>query len=176
MARRTTTVTGLMIKPSTLTEGKTLTDSDSGRTFFLNAAGGFTVTLPRPRGGINFTFICKASPTTAYIIASNGASNVISGQVFVADTNAEDDSSVQAPGVNNVTFVADYAKVGDVIEMTSDGTYWYLRGFCGLQQAITMLNDSASPSASPSISVSASPSASLSRSPSVSPSISPSAS
>lgn len=166
---RTTAVKNLMVKPSILTESKTLTDSDSGRTFFLNAVGGFTITLPSPRGGVNFKFVVKTTPTTNYTIVSKGTTDVIGGQVITSDIyGTERQGSVQTPGVAYVRIIAGRAKVGDSIDMVSDGTYWYANGYCGLYDAIQFVEQSASPSISPSVSVSRSPSVSVSISPSAS--------
>ncbi len=165
---RTTELKNLIIKPSILTEARTLTDSDSGRTFFLNTAGGFTVTLPKPRGGLSFRFIVKATPTTDYIIASKGGDDVISGNVITSNLVAGFRASVQLPGVPYIKFISGIAKVGDSIDLISDGTYWYANGYCGIYDAVRMVEDSLSPSASPSRSPSVSPSVSVSISPSAS--------
>ncbi|MFA5990442.1 MAG: hypothetical protein WC803_12675 [Sphingomonas sp.] len=125
-----------MVKQSILTESKTLTDSDSGRTFFLNVAGGLTVTLPSPRAGVRFEFIVKTAPTTAYIITS--ATNIIVGGIYTSDINAEADSDFETSGVDVITFTANRAKVGDRVEIESDGTNWFVRGFCGINEAITL--------------------------------------
>jgi hypothetical protein len=124
-----------MVKQSILTESKTLTDSDSGRTFFLNAAGGLTVTLPSPRAGLKFEFVVKTAPTTAYIVTS--ATNIILGGIYTSDINAEADSDFETSGVDVITFTANRAKVGDSVEIESDGTNWFAKGFCGINDAIT---------------------------------------
>ena len=172
---RTTAVKSLMVKPSVLTEGKTLTDSDAGRTFFLNAAAGFTITLPSPRGGVGFKFIVKTAPSTGnYNIYAS--SDIIAGQVKTSDIYYGGGSrpSVQLPGVQYARFIAGLSVVGDTIEMISDGTYWYSDAFCSKWDAIRFVEESASSSVSPSVSTSRSPSVSTSRSPSVSVSLSPS--
>lgn len=163
-----------MVKPSVLTEARVLTDSDSGKTYFLDAAAGFTVTLPSPRAGINFEFIIKTAPTTGnYTISTD--SDVIAGQVITSDLfGVAGRPSVQLPGVQYVKFIANLAVAGDSLKMVSDGTYWYSNGFCSKADAIRFIEQSASPSRSPSVSVSRSPSVSVSLSPSVSVSVSPS--
>lgn len=125
-----------MVKPSVLTEARTLTDSDSGKTYFLNAAGGFTVTLPAPRAGVNFEFIVRTAPTTAYIIATNGASAIIRGQVYSTDGNATTDPDVEKTGQSTITFVASTAVAGDSVELISDGTNWYAKGYSSVWNAI----------------------------------------
>lgn len=125
-----------MVKPAVLSAAKTLTDSDSGKTFFLNLAGGFTVTLPSPRAGVNFEFIIKTAPTTAYIVAS--ATAIIRGQVYTVDANTANDPDFETSGVSNINFIANLAKVGDSVEIVSDGTNWYVQGFCSIWNAITL--------------------------------------
>jgi hypothetical protein len=57
---------------------RVLTNADSGKTFGLALAGGFTVTLPAlaTASGFRATFIVEISPTTAYIIASAEGDNL----------------------------------------------------------------------------------------------------
>ncbi len=175
------TIRSLIVNPSVLTEARTLTNRDSGRTFFLNAAAGFTVTLPTPpMGGVSFEFIVKTAPTGDYVIACGASTSVIVGQIISTDQNAGSEPMFVTTGVENLKLKANLAKVGDSIRVMSDGTYWYATGFCALYDAILMVEESKSPSVSPSVSVSVStslsPSISVSLSPSVSVSISPSAS
>jgi hypothetical protein len=133
---RTTQLKNFMVKPAILTEGRTLTNSDSGKTYFLNSAGGFTVTLPAPRAGVNFEFIIRTAPTTAYTIATNGASNIIRGQVITSDVNAATDPDVEITGKGSITFVANTAVKGDSVELISDGTYWWVQGYSSVWNAI----------------------------------------
>lgn len=174
---RTTEVKNLMVKPSTLTEARALTDSDAGKTYFLNAAGGFTVTLPSPRGGVGFRFIVKTAPTSAnYVIATKSDAKIMRGIILTSDINAGNDAMREINGASNFLMIYGRVKVGDSVEMISDGTYWYVNGFCSIYDAMTIAEESKSPSISPSISPSASPSISISASPSVSTSLSPSVS
>ena len=127
-----------MVKPAVLTEDRILTDSDSGKTYFLNAAGGFTVTLPAPRAGVNFEFIVKTAPTTSYLISTKADANVIVGQVITTDNNAAANSDFSTTGVNDINFVANTSVVGDSLTLVSDGTYWYASGFCSVYNGITL--------------------------------------
>ena len=163
-----------MVKPSVLTEARILTDSDAGKTYFLNAAGGFSVTLPTPRAGIGFEFIVKTAPTTDYVIETAADAKIFYGKVFTSDTNAALDATTEIGGASKILLEANTAKVGDSIEVLSDGTYWYVNGYCSIYNAIQIAEQSKSPSVSTSRSPSRSPSTSLSRSPSRSPSASPS--
>lgn len=162
---RTTAVKNLMVKPSILTAARILTDSDSGKTYFLSAAAGFTVTLPSPRGGVNFEFIVKTAPTTGqYKIYAKDGAEIIKGQVITSDLNSSIGADRETGGTENIRFRASISKVGDSVKLISDGTYWYADGFTAITDGIQFREQSHSPSASPS------------KSPSVSPSISPSSS
>jgi len=111
----------------TLTAAKTLTSADDGKTYFLGAAGGFTVTLPAPYVGGKFRFRVSVAPTTAYIIVTGSSANILRGGVNELEVDTGDDGPYQSAG-DTFTFVANVAVVGDFVEMESDGTYWYLNG------------------------------------------------
>lgn len=170
---RATQFKNFMVKPRTLTAATTLTERDSGKTIFLNSTTEFAVTLPKVKAGLNFRFVVKSAPSGAsYTIVAN-AQNLIYGQIYTSDINAESDADFNIVAASTLTFVDSVAVVGDSMELISDGTYWYVRGFCSVYNALTItLSESRSPSVSPSVSVSRSPSTSLSASPSVSPSVS----
>ena len=165
-----------MVKPRTLTAATTLTEVDSGKTIFLNSATEFAVTLPKVKSGLNFNFVVKAAPSGAsYTIVTSDSSALMFGQIYTSDINAEADADFNIAQASTLTFADGVAVVGDSIKMISDGTYWYVKGFCSAYNAITItISPSASASTSPSTSLSRSPSTSLSASPSVSSSISPS--
>jgi len=117
-----------------LTEATTLTAKESGKTFGLATAGGFTVTLPAEEAGLKFTFIVTVAPTTAYIIACDGANDTMAGFV-IASTGGDED--YDAAG-DTVEFVANTALPGDTVEVFSDGTSWFVKGFCNAAGAITI--------------------------------------
>lgn len=128
-----------MVKIATLTQGKNLTDSDSGRTFFLKDATGFTLELPKPRGGVNFEFIVKTAPTSGnYLISTNGDTNIVIGNIITTDVNSGTDPDFAATTpVNDINFVANTAVAGDSLKLISDGTYWYATGYSSVYNAIT---------------------------------------
>lgn len=118
----------------TLAAAKTLVATDSGKTYFLGAAGGFTVTLPEPAAGLNFEFKVSVAPTTAYIIATNGGDNIMIGSV---SCSTADDLGASDANADVINFVASEAIVGDWIRMVSDGTNWYFSGNCFVAEGIT---------------------------------------
>lgn len=193
---RATQLKNLLVKPRTLTAVTTLSEVDSGKTIFLNSTTEFAVTLPKVKSGLNFDFVVKAAPSGAsYTIVTNEGTPLMYGQIYTSDVNAEADADFNIVAASTLTFADGVAVVGDSLKLISDGTYWYVKGFCSAYNALTItlsksvspsvsvsvspsrspsVSVSISPSRSPSVSVSVSPSVSLSRSPSVSTSLSPS--
>lgn len=104
-----------------------ITAAESGKTFFLSLAGGFTSTLPAPAAGLRYSFIVKTAPTTAYIITTNAGANVLYGTV--ANNGAEAEANgIDIAAQDTINFVANQAKVGDTVDVVSDGTNWYVSG------------------------------------------------
>lgn len=130
------TVNGGAGSVKALTAASTLTAADSGKLLTLGTAGGFTTTLPKPAPGLKFTFVVKVAPTTAYIILTSGAANIAYGVVASAEDAAG--SVACAAASDTLTFVANKAIIGDRLELISDGLYWYVKGFCNVQDAITL--------------------------------------
>lgn len=119
-----------------LAAAKTLTADNNGMTYFLNLAGGFTVTLPTPAAGLRYKFIVKTAPTTAYIISDGGNDTIIGGFSSSELTDAAV-MDYDAAG-DQVNFVASNAVVGDWCEFISDGTSWYVSGHANVQAGMTI--------------------------------------
>lgn len=120
-------IMGAPERTEVVTAANVIAASESGTTFFLNLAGGFTSTLPAPAAGLRFKFIVSTAPTTAYIITTNAGANVLQGTV--ANNGAETEvNGVDIANQDTINFVANQAKVGDYVEMISDGTNWYVSG------------------------------------------------
>lgn len=126
------------VPTKSLTAATTLTESDSGTLFYLNLAGGFTVTLPAPTDGVEYNFIVGTAPTTAYIVAnaSGGTGDNMIGHVLSSSGGAEDTETTA--GGDQVNFVANTAVVGDRLHVVSDGTYWYVSAICAAAGGITI--------------------------------------
>jgi len=104
-----------------VTTTNVITASESGKTFYLNTAGGFTSTLPAPAIGLKYKFIVSTAPTTAYIVTTNAGANVLYGTLL--DIVGE---QVAVTAQDTVNFVANTSLVGDSLEVESDGTNWYV--------------------------------------------------
>lgn len=119
----------------TVVAARTLTAADSGKTFVLSLAGGFTVTLPAVARGLYFKFITGVIPTTAYIITA--ATAVVNGGINELEVDTGDDGPI-ATDSTSLTFVASsLGTVGDWVEYVSDGTKWYITGQTKLDGAVT---------------------------------------
>ncbi len=118
----------------TLTAAATLTAA-SPRINFLALAGGFTVTLPAPAEGLEFIFVAKVAPTTAYIIAAATA-DTMSGSVVTPATGAADTEAAATGSQWN--FVASTAVAGDRVHLVADGTSWHGFGVASVAGGITI--------------------------------------
>ncbi len=106
---------------------RVLTAADSGKTFGLALAGGFTVTLPELAAGLYFRFVVEVAPTTAYIIASAENDN-LAGSVYESSGGAGDTET--AFTADQINFVANVAVIGDQADIASVGTAgWAGRAF-----------------------------------------------
>lgn len=115
----------------------TLTAAESGRTYYLDAAAEFAVTLPAAALGLKFTFIVKAAPATAsYTIVTPGAAELIFGKILSAAGDAGDVENTG--GGTTITFVDGQAVIGDRVDMECDGTNWYVVGFASVAAGITI--------------------------------------
>ena len=133
-------ITGARIVPEAITTPSevvtttnVITAAEAGTTYYLNAAGGFTSTLPAPAVGLKYRFVVKTAPTTAYVLTTDAGANVLYGTINEITTTAG--ISVQAQDTLN--FVASVALIGDWIEVESDATNWYIHGVTQVDDGIT---------------------------------------
>ena len=125
-----------------VTAAKSLTADDNGKTFFLNLAGGFTVTLPAlstVAAGWKVKIVVGITPTTAYIVTElvGTDTNKLVGNVTTS-TGQTTAAAFNATGFTLVTFVVSSGAVkGDYIEIVSDGSFYYVSGCTTVPAAIT---------------------------------------
>lgn len=112
-----------------------ITADESGKTFYLDLAGGFTSTLPAVQLGLRFIFIVKTAPTTAYIILSATNDNIIGYPV--ASLGSDETGNGNAAG-DQINFVANTALPGDRVVVDCDGTSWHAVATCKATGAITI--------------------------------------
>jgi len=104
---------------------RVLTAADSGKTFGLALAGGFTVTLPllASGSGMNFKFVIEVAPTTAYVIITHATDlDLMAGQVFGADGVSSSTNSIYTFSADKLDFVANTALIGAYASFQQVGT------------------------------------------------------
>lgn len=113
---------GLLENVEVVAAAKTLTTEDSGKVFSLQGAtDGAAITLPAVSSGLCYKFVVGAAfATTDWTIVS--ATDVIEGNATV------DGAAVPASNENTISFVASAESVGDYVELSSDGTSWFVSG------------------------------------------------
>lgn len=114
-----------------VTTTNAITAAESGKTFFLNLAGGFASTLPAPAAGLFYRFIVGTAPSGgSYTVVTNAAAQILAGQVYGSDGG--DGDSETAATATTITFVDGASVIGDSAEVWSDGTSWFARCFCNV--------------------------------------------
>ena len=113
-----------------------ITADESGKTFFLSLAGGFTSTLPAHAAGLKFKFVVKTAPTTAYIITTDSGTDTMIGGINELEVDTSSDGPYD-DNADTLNFVASVAAVGDWVEFESDGTSWYFTGQTNLDGGVT---------------------------------------
>ncbi len=126
----------------TLTAAKNVESADHSKTFGLNLAGGFTVTLPKiseVTAGWWVIFRVETAPTTAYIITEDTGSdtNVLTGGFSSAELT---DAAVAAytAAATQVNLVANVAVIGDWVKISTNGTRFYIEGHTNVQAGVTI--------------------------------------
>lgn len=112
----------LRTKPDfkTVIAAETLKLEDNGKTILLGStSGAFTVTLPDAIDGLRFKFVVSTVSSAIRTISATSA--VIQGTVIA------NGASVAGVDETNIALSAS-SKVGDTIELISDGTNFYLEG------------------------------------------------
>jgi len=119
--------------PETIAAARTLTASDSGKIFILNASAGAAVSLPAvaTSAGVRYKFITGAAfASTAFTIVA--ATAKIQGGVIVNSTN------VPCANITTITLAHGAEAVGDWIELDCDGTNWYVKGVAKESGGVTV--------------------------------------
>lgn len=100
---------------TSLTGAKTLTAAQSGGTFLLNAAAGFTVTLPTtPIIGLTYTFIVTTSVTSSTLkIITGSGTQLLQGVITSATTTASVFESVI--GTSNISVAMNGSTTGGLV-------------------------------------------------------------
>ena len=118
-----------------LTAAYTVLDSDSGKIFTLDSAGGaYSITLPTaPTRGFHCKFVVKEdTPTGAITIAAGSA--II--DLVMKDSAGDAASSTAGTAVSNIV-IATTATQGDYINVMTDGSTYYAECLSGAGDKVT---------------------------------------
>ena len=113
-----------LVTNETIAAAKTLTNEDSGKTFFINQASAYEITLPLMStitAGWNATFIISVVDTNAVTIANNTAEDTIVGGVAGADGGAATHAET---AVDEIVFISG-AVLGDTVRIISNGVNYF---------------------------------------------------
>jgi len=116
----------------TLTADVTLSGADSGKTFLISGTG-YTVTLPAVSAGLKFKFVVSAAFSTDTVVQTPSDNrDILNGGVIV------NGAIVEADAVDKVTFEDGAESIGDFVEISSDGTNYFLFGNGNASSSITV--------------------------------------
>ena len=119
-------------KQETLAAATTLTAADSGKTYLISGTG-YTVTLPAPHAGFSVKFIVAAAFSTDCVVQTPADNrDTLNGGVIVNGAIVESDAT------DRVTFEDGAESSGDFIEISSDGTSFFLFGNGNAASSITV--------------------------------------
>jgi len=113
--------------------------SDDRRTFLLDLAAGFVITLPTVASvnpGFRVRFVVKEPPSGgAYDVTAEGAIAVVGIKELPVTTGTD---GIQSTGCTTITFADGVAILGDWIDLVTDGTSWFVIGHVATTLAITL--------------------------------------
>ena len=111
------------------TAAATLTHNQCGSTVFLDNTTGFATTLPLPLDGCFFRFVdATLLGSGDHTIVTSASGNIIAGGCNELDVDSGDDGPIDANG-DTITFVGASDTLGDMVEIISNGTLWFIT-FC----------------------------------------------
>ena len=127
---------------SVATPTKTLTAADSGMTFFVDISTvNIVATLPTPAAGLNYKFVLSvASDNEAskdFLLNTHDDDTDINGSILVNGAHVEVTNATSAVAIDSSDGAA---TVGDFLEVTCDGTDWYITGSILTASAINIAN------------------------------------
>jgi len=126
-----------LVENETIAAAKTLTNEDSGKTFFINQASAYEITLPLMStitAGWNVKFIISVVAANAVTIANNTDEDTIVGGVAGADGGAATHAET---AVDEVVFISG-AVLGDQCTIVSNGTNYFVSGYAADVAHITV--------------------------------------
>ena len=118
-----------------LTGIKTIDTEDNGKTFGLNAAAGYVITLPTcAAAGAGFRCMFRVETTFA---TTDWALTATSTLINLRVNEATGGAGELDANATTVSFAFAADTVGDVIRLSTNGLVWFAEGFCEAVNGIT---------------------------------------
>ena len=139
----TTIATGILTPSEVVTATNEIEITESGTVYALTTATEFVTTLPTAAtsAGVTFKFILGAAPADAdFTIVTDTLEDLLYGMVLEAETDTTEDGPTIQTG-DTITFVRSVAVIGDWVEVTSDGTNWYVHGMTAADGGVTLTQE-----------------------------------
>ena len=115
-------VTRIFDKTETLTGAYSVEHADSGKTFFLNAAAGAAITMPALKAGAHYKFVVAAAFATSDWVITPSDADKLEGCLTVKG------AAVDVDAADTITFELGAENIGDFVEITCDGSSWFVTG------------------------------------------------
>jgi hypothetical protein len=115
-------VTRIFDKTETLTGAYSVEHADSGKTFFLNAANGAAISMPALKAGANYKFVVAAAFDTSDWVITPSDADKLEGCLTV------NGAAVDVDAADTITFELGAENIGDFVEITCDGSTWFVTG------------------------------------------------
>jgi hypothetical protein len=100
----------------------------SGSTFYLSASG-TVMALPAPLAGVHYKFVIDGAVAIVNMVIQSAEGDNIEGSLIVAGAVVDCDAN------DRIDFVFDGENLGDYVELSSDGTKWFITGSNALTTA-----------------------------------------
>ncbi len=114
--------------------------ADTGKILLTPQTAGATAVvyaLPTPAAGLHYTFINSAAAALSGSIQINAGAAIIYGNAVSGPTAGV--ALLAITGSTQMKFQTAVSVRGDVIELTSDGTNWYVRANSSVGGGITVI-------------------------------------
>jgi hypothetical protein len=115
-------VTRIFDKTETLTGAYSVEHADSGKTFFLNAANGAAISMPALKAGAHYKFVVAAAFDTSDWVITPSDADKLEGCLTV------NGAAVDVDAADTITFELGAENIGDFVEITCDGSSWFVTG------------------------------------------------
>jgi len=104
----------------------TLTAASSGRTYTVSAATAYDITLPSAASGLWLKFVVGTAGANDVDLVQAAATEDFVGTVVNGSGGGDTFTGTDT----KIIFASSTAVAGDWVELTSNGTVWFVRGNC----------------------------------------------